>query len=616
MNSIHIPRAFVARILLLGMLTAPVFAQQPAAPVATGGEAGRLVERANVALAENQLEDAKSLLQQAVQLDPANDQARKQLEQLKSFSTAETVTTAVPAAAAPVAAPAGTVEAAPVDENGLPIDPEDLAAPTAAGGKGGAAPATESLPLDRESLARLRAAQLGKPEFRGAWITRMEWARPSADESRQRITKVLDRAVELNMNAVFFQVRGDCTTLYPSTLEPTSRLLGGGPLDWDPLKFAVDEAHKRGIQLHAYFNISTASDERNGPSDPNHVFNKNGRADANPNWLVYENGKPKPFAEYWWLNTNLPEVQTHVRRAALDLVQRYDIDGLHYDRVRFPSSGASDDPWSKARFAATNPQGLDYNAWQRENLAHLLTDIYGACVTLRPKLMVSAAVWGIYDKTKLPQGGKSSGYSWASSGLQDYHQDSVDWLNRGCVDALVPMIYWNMGADKPDYDELMHHFVQDAAASGRFIIGGQRVFGPVEMLRQAVATGLVGGAGHCPFTLNRIYDKGCDALYKTSIYPDKVPVPEMAWRTKPQRGIILLVVVDAAGRPVMDAQVRMAGSNTVRFSSADGFCAIVDAPLSTPVTLAAEKAGSGKPAATTTVTVEPGKSSVVRLAIN
>jgi hypothetical protein len=346
------------------------------------------------------------------------------------------------------------------------------------------------------------------------------------------------------------------------------------------------------------------------------VFNKNGRADANPNWLVYENGKPKPFAEYWWLNTNLPEVQTHVRRAALDLVQRYDIDGLHYDRVRFPSSGASDDPWSKARFAATNPQGLDYNAWQRENLAHLLTDIYGACVTLRPKLMVSAAVWGIYDKTKLPQGGKSSGYSWASSGLQDYHQDSVDWLNRGCVDALVPMIYWNMGADKPDYDELMHHFVQDAAASGRFIIGGQRVFGPVEMLRQAVATGLVGGAGHCPFTLNRIYDKGCDALYKTSIYPDKVPVPEMAWRTKPQRGIILLVVVDAAGRPVMDAQVRMAGGNTVRFSSADGFCAIVDAPLSTPVTLSAEKAGSGKPAATTTVTVEPGKSSVVRLAIN
>ena len=66
----------------------------------------------------------------------------------------------------------------------------------------------------------------------------------------------------------------------------------------------------------------------------------------------------------------------------------------------------------------------------------------------------------------------------------------------------------------------------------------------------------------------------------------------------------------------MDAQVKMSGSNTVRFSSADGFCAIIDAPLSTPVTLSAEKAGSGKPPATTTVTVEPGKSSVVRLAIN
>ena len=594
----------LAAAILGAMGAPPAGAQDTTAPraVAPGSSpASALVERAGVALRENQFDDARRLYEQALKLDPANQAARDAMARMERFEGRR----GDGQTSGPRRRDRGT--SGPRQREGMQ--------PTAAGGKGGATPQTQDLSLDTTELVKLRKAQLGTPEFRGAWVTRMDWARRDPTETRQNIVRLLDSAKDLHINALLWQVRGECATLYPSPLEPTSRLLGpgDGDLAWDPLKFAIEEAHKRGIEFHAYFNVSTCSDERNGPTDKRHVWFSHCQPDSSPNWLVHKDGKPAPFNEYWWLNNNLPEAQTYVRRAAADLVARYEVDGLHYDRVRFPSSSVSDDPWSKARFAGDgNPTKLEWQQWQRENLNRLVADIYAQTVTIRPKLKVSAAVWGIYDKTRMPQGtDRATGYSWASSGLQDYNQDSIEWINRGSVDALVPMIYWDMGANKPDFDELTAAFV-NMTKSGRHIYGGQRVFSGEEMLRQAVASRLVGAKGQCPFTLNGIA-RGCAEMYKEAIYPDAVPTPEMYWKTKPTRGIILVTVKDTNGAPVTDAQVRITGRDYVWLSSADGFCGVIDAELDRPLTLTAIKGGaSSKPAQ---VRVAAAKSAVAELVL-
>lgn len=490
------------------------------------------------------------------------------------------------------------------------------AKPTALGNKGGATPETENLPLDKQSLLEWRKKQLGQPEFRGAWITRFEWTDQNPATVRQKIIHLMDAAKAAGLNAVVFQVRADCTTLYPSNLEPWSHMLGGRDPGFDPVKMAIDEAHKRGLEFHAYINACPASERREGPlPGSKSIWFTHCTLQSNPCWLVYQGGKPAEFQEYWWLNPNLPEVQTYLRTVVVDFASRYEVDGIHFDRIRFPGPKVSDDPWSKARFAADgNPQGLGYDRWQCDNITRMLTDIYGAVTAIKPNIKFSAAVWGIYDKTKLPKGNdKRSGYSWTSSGLQDYHQDSIEWTRRGCMDALIPMIYWDMGGNKPDYDELVANFVK-LAGNGRHIYGGQKVFDDVEMLRQAVATRLVGGQGTCPFTLGTIEKKGLIPFYRSAIFPDDVPTPPMPWKRNPTKGTILVWVKDPAGAPVLDAHVQVQGRSEVWLSSADGFCAIIDAAPGQNL-LTARKPSTGAQAQPISVQVVPGKAATAVLTL-
>jgi len=490
------------------------------------------------------------------------------------------------------------------------------AKPTALGNKGGATPQTENMPLDKASLAELRKKQLGQPEFRGAWVTRFDWVSPNPDEMRSKIVHIMDSAKAAGLNAVLFQVRSDCTTFYPSTLEPWSHMIGGRDPGFDPVAFAIEEAHKRGLEFHAYINACPASERREGPlPGSKSIWFVHCTQQSNPNWLVYEGGKPAEFKEYWWLNPNLPEVQTYIRSVVLDFASRYNVDGIHFDRIRFPGPKVSDDPWSKARYASDgNPLQLGYDRWQCDNITRMLTDIYGAVTAIKPQIKFSAAVWGIYDKTKLPKGNdKRSGYSWTSSGLQDYHQDSIEWTRRGCMDALVPMIYWDMGGNKPDYDELVANFVQ-LVGNNRHIYGGQKVFDDVEMLRQAVATRLVGGQGTCPFTLAVLEKKGLIPFYRSTIFPDDVPTPPMPWKTAPKNATILVWVKDASGHPVLDAHVQIQGRSDVWLSSADGFCAIIDAVPGRTI-LTAKKPSTGAQAQPVVVDAVPGKPATAMLVL-
>src|SRR5262245_1197591 len=170
-------------------------------------------------------------------------------------------------------------------------------------------------------------------EFRGVWVatvSNIDWPSKkglTADQQRNELRAILDKAVALKLNAVVLQVRPMCDSLYRSELEPWSEFLTGTPgkdPGYDPLELAVREAHELGLELHAWFNPYRARHpSAEGPLPDSHVVKK--RPDL-----------AKPYGKHHWLNPTNPAVADHTLKVVLDVVRRYDIDGVHMDDYFYP----------------------------------------------------------------------------------------------------------------------------------------------------------------------------------------------------------------------------------------------------------------------------------------
>src|SRR5262245_6320823 len=182
-------------------------------------------------------------------------------------------------------------------------------------------------------------------EFRGVWVAtvaNIDWPSKkglSAEQQKKELLAILDRAAELKLNAVVLQVRPMCDALYASELEPWSEYLTGtlgkgpDPL-YDPLELAVREAHARGLELHAWFNPFRAHHPSATSAIPKLPIAKQ-RPDL-----------AKPYGKHIWLNPTHKDAQDHSLRVVLDVVRRYDIDGIHIDDYFYPYKelGADNQP--------------------------------------------------------------------------------------------------------------------------------------------------------------------------------------------------------------------------------------------------------------------------------
>ncbi len=388
-----------------------------------------------------------------------------------------------------------------------------------------------------------------QPEFRGAWVTRFEWPTPDPAECKARITQVFETLAARNFNAAVFQIRGEADTLYPSEMEPWSELIGGKDPGFDPLAFAIQEAHRRGIQFHAYMNPMPlrALTWRSPPQDSRHLWHRHGPGSAEP-WICVDRvGKPAR-EQYYYLSAGVPEVHVHLRRVIMDVVRRYDVDGIHLDRIRYPGPEYSFDPISNRRFAGRgNPQLLERSDWQRHQLDKLINDLAAEIRAEKPKVLLSCSAWGIYNRHHIP------GYHEFSSGYHDYSQDTWNWVRLGAMDLLIPMIYWNLADPKPNYDELLDDFVRGVGAG--HVAGGQAVFSPDENVRQIQATRKAGACGTVLFTLRSAQRRGVVDRVHKELYQEKVAPPIPARVTAPQTGTILGTVVADDGAPLVDAWV-------------------------------------------------------------
>jgi uncharacterized lipoprotein YddW (UPF0748 family) len=214
-----------------------------------------------------------------------------------------------------------------------------------------------------------------KREFRGAWVAtvaNIDWPknRPNATSGEQisDLITILKKLKESGINAVMFQVRTECDALYNSKFEPWSYWLtnqqGKAPEPFfDPLEYAIDEAHKLGMELHAWFNPYRAV-KNVGDYDPaeNHV------SVTHPDWILN-------FGNYKMLDPGLPEVKEFVLNVMKDVLHNYDIDGIHFDDYFYPYSPkvSSEDAETYEKYGS---QFDNIDDWRRDNINSLMAMIY------------------------------------------------------------------------------------------------------------------------------------------------------------------------------------------------------------------------------------------------
>ncbi|HHY83927.1 MAG TPA: family 10 glycosylhydrolase [Verrucomicrobia bacterium] len=306
------------------------------------------------------------------------------------------------------------------------------------------------------AAVRFQPSKLTPPaiqqEFRGLWIAtvaNIDWpSRPglSTDTQKAELISILDRAAELNLNAVIFQVRPACDAFYASSIEPWSEYLTGSmgkapaPF-YDPLAFAIAEAHKRGLELHAWFNPYRALHKSHaGSVAANHISH------TQPHLV-------KRYGQYLWLDPGEPEVQEHSLRVVLDVVRRYDIDGVHFDDYFYPDPAESPtrepfpDQASWTKYGAKGNLSLD--DWRRENVNAFIKRVHESVREIKPWVKFGVSPHGIWRP-----GYPSSIRKGVFDAYAAIYADSRKWLANGWVDYFSPQLYWRIDSEQ-SFPELL-----------------------------------------------------------------------------------------------------------------------------------------------------------------
>jgi uncharacterized lipoprotein YddW (UPF0748 family) len=311
----------------------------------------------------------------------------------------------------------------------------------------------ETVTASAPPVERVPPRPMPKP-MRAIWVARFHYR--YADDVRT----IIQNCAEAGFNTVLWQVRGEATVTYPSQIEPWPAEFDYRDPGFDPLAIAIDEAHRRGLRLEAWFNVLPGW---KGPNPPpaglrEHVFY------AHPDWFLYDaNGKRQVLnKEYVVLNPCLPEVRKHIVSVVDEIVSRYDVDGVHLDYVRYAWDGSKNAKTSFPRdsrtlrlFQSDTGKRPDddlnaWNNWRANQLTRLVSDIRALVNRRRPGATLTAAVW------RDPR-----------VGYNDYLQNAVVWLRSGLLDAAMPMAY----TDKND-DMVRDVDAYRKTVSGRRVVPG------------------------------------------------------------------------------------------------------------------------------------------------
>lgn len=407
------------------------------------------------------------------------------------------------------------VEDAAVEEAPLPRDPNEV----------------ELIATIRSQMPRIDR------EFRAAWVAtvnNIDWpSEPGLSTAQQQseMLGLLDRVVMMNMNAIIFQVRPMADALYASELEPWSYYLTGEvgkPPDpvYDPLTFAVEEAHRRGLELHAWFNPYRAYH----PTAPdtlaaNHVSARFPEA-------VHQ------YGDLLWMDPGSPDATDHTFSVIMDVLKRYDIDGVHLDDYFYPYS-INDAAGNRVEFPdsvffAASADGLNRSDWRRRNVDNLVENLYIGIKELKPWVLFGISPFGIWRP----------GYPDGITGFDAYenlYADSRKWLLNGWVDYFSPQLYWAIDSTGQPYRELLEWWIQQnqwnrhiwpGNYTSRVLLEGSSHWGPEEIVSQVRHTRLAEGAtGNVHFSMRSMMPAGHEMgnALTSGVYSKPAIAPRTTW---------------------------------------------------------------------------------------
>ncbi|HWE43612.1 MAG TPA: family 10 glycosylhydrolase [Gemmatimonadaceae bacterium] len=394
-----------------------------------------------------------------------------------------------------------------------------------------AVPAASAAPADAPPPIRR--------EFRGVWVAtvgNIDWPSKrglSTAQQQAELVTLLDSAVALHLNAIVLQVRPAADALYASRIEPWSEFLTGregqAPSPWyDPLAFAVKEAHARGLELHAWFNPYRAGTPGQGRHAATHVSR------TIPAVV-------KKYGPYLWMDPGEPSVRKRTVRVILDVVRRYDIDGVHLDDYFYPyeewdsRSRVIDFPdtrsWKKYRRSGGRLSRAD---WRRRNVDLLVQELYTGIHRVKPWVKFGVSPFGIWRP----------GNPASITGFDAYtrlYADSRKWLRNGWVDYYTPQLYWPIADTPHSYSTLLDWWVGQNVKKRNIWPGqytnkaganGESGWRAQEILDQIDATRIEDGAtGNVHFS-GRAFLENPDSLHeklRAGPYADLALVPASRW---------------------------------------------------------------------------------------
>lgn len=299
-------------------------------------------------------------------------------------------------------------------------------------------------------------------ETRAVWVAtnfRLDWPPQTFDQEKQKraLIEILDNIKSKNLNTVYFQVGSNGTVLFKSSFEPFSPYITGevdGAASYDPLQFAVEQAHKRGLEIHAWVNVVKcfSGTESNILNNPNHIFKRK------PEWIVED---IRDGQKSLWLDPGLPEVREYISEMIAEMVENYDIDGVHLDYIRYPGKNFEDE------FSySVHGTGLSRDEYRRKNITDLVELISKKIKAVKHYIKLGVAPIGIYKNQK-----GSNGWE----GYTEVYQDSREWLKRGIIDYVAPQIYWGFN-DNPRFGAVAKDWVENSY--GRSVVLGIGAYKP------------------------------------------------------------------------------------------------------------------------------------------
>ena len=371
-------------------------------------------------------------------------------------------------------------------------------------------------------------------EFRGLWIAtvkNIDWpSKPTLTgrEQRAEMLAILDRAAALNFNAVIFQVRPCCDAFYDSRLEPWSEYLTGqmgrSPgFFFDPLAFAITEAHKRGLELHAWFNPYRA--RHTNPTTPaarNHISRT--RPD-----LV------RSYDGYLWLDPSDKGTRDHSLSVVMDVVRRYDVDGVHFDDYFYPALSAKKESFpDDTNWRRYQAQGgkLSRSDWRRENVNVFVEQVYHSIKAAKPWVKFGISPPGIWQPKYPPQ------ILRGQNAYEELYADSRKWLANGWVDYMAPQLYWPINSEW-SFPVLLKWWAAQNTRNRNLWPGMSRVSEAAEQV--ALTRKQPGASGEIFYhaqTLLQNTDKLADTLHTVYACPALVPACPWLSSTAPGQPVL------------------------------------------------------------------------------